>query len=218
MLLKKPEPKRRQKRLQSPDLGARYGRLVVTGKVQYHPEQTGRFVPVRCDCGEERVVKLSKLEAGTTTSCGCARSDRFTEFATKHGRRFDAVYQVWLQMVQRCTNPNNAAYERYAGRGITVCRRWLKFENFYADMGDPPPGLSLERKDNDKGYCKSNCEWATRTAQNRNTRRNRMFFYKGKERCIAEIAEMSGVPYMRLYQRLVTRGQTVAEATKRKEL
>jgi len=75
---------------------------------------------------------------------------------------------VWNHMLQRCTNPKNPGFKHYGGRGITVCERWLQFANFYADMGDPPPGLMIEREDNDKGYEPSNCVWADRITQNRN--------------------------------------------------
>ena len=73
-------------------------------------------------------------------------------------------------MLQRCNNPNSQRYKDYGGRGITVCKRWLKFENFLADMGDRPRGLTLDRKNNDKGYYKRNCHWATYEQQAANKR------------------------------------------------
>ena len=76
-------------------------------------------------------------------------------------------------MKQRCTNPNNRQYEEYGGRGITVCKRWLIFANFFEDMGEKPEGLSIERPDNDKGYSPGNCVWADRKTQNSNKRNNR---------------------------------------------
>lgn len=71
-------------------------------------------------------------------------------------------------MKARCYNPGSASYHRYGGRGIKVCKRWMKFENFYADMGDPPKELSLDRMNNERGYSPSNCRWATRSEQAKN--------------------------------------------------
>ena len=78
------------------------------------------------------------------------------------------IYGVWEGFIQRCTNKNNPRYENYGGRGIDVSEDWLKFKNFYNDMGDPPPNLTLDRKDNDKGYSKENCRWATLSQQGLN--------------------------------------------------
>lgn len=123
------------------------------------------------------------------------------------------MYFVWNTMVQRCTNPNHTNWESYGGRGITVSKRWLDFNNFFKDMGEPPDeAASIERKNNDKGYSKLNCKWATRKEQSRNKRNNRCFLYEGKERCVAEIAEMTSMPYMRLYQRLMTYNWPIEKA------
>ena len=78
------------------------------------------------------------------------------------------IYDCWVSMKQRCLNPKATGYKNWGGRGITVCDEWLGFENFYEDMGDKPVGLSIDRKDNNKGYCKSNCRWATPTEQANN--------------------------------------------------
>jgi hypothetical protein len=84
------------------------------------------------------------------------------------GRVATPTYWIWAQMIQRCTNPRHKDWARYGGRGITVCDRWLKFENFLADMGARPDGLSIERRDNSKGYGPGNCTWATALEQRHN--------------------------------------------------
>ena len=88
----------------------------------------------------------------------------------KHGMRHAPEYRVWGYMIQRCTNPNDTAFKNYGGRGITVYDSWKVFTNFYADMGDRPEGLTLERTNNDKGYFPGNCKWATRAEQRQNQR------------------------------------------------
>jgi hypothetical protein len=90
--------------------------------------------------------------------------------SVKHGRSHEQVYKVWFAMKDRCRNPRNYQWKNYGGRGISYDPRWEKFENFIADMGERPRGLTLERIDNNKGYCKANCKWATPKEQSANRR------------------------------------------------
>lgn len=93
---------------------------------------------------------------------------------TRHGRWHSRAYKTYYAMRNRCLNPNFHAYARYGGRGIRICQRWLdSFEAFYADMGDPPPGCTLERRNNDEGYSPDNCVWADRKTQANNMHRHR---------------------------------------------
>jgi len=162
-----------------------------------------------CDCGQQKIVDGSDLKAGNTKSCGCLR--------IKHGHVINnnasQLYSVWRHMKQRCTNPNNDDYHNYGGRGITVCKRWLKFPNFLEDMGKEwKPGLTLERRNNDKGYSLKNCYWATRKEQARNRRNNHLILSGGKTQCIAKWAKETGINQKTLWHRIVTLGWSPKKA------
>ena len=98
----------------------------------------------------------------------------------KHGRHGTRVHRCWGAMKHRCSNKNNEFYHHYGGRGIKVCERWQKFENFLADMGEMPIGMTLDRIDNDGDYCPENCRWVSRVQQRNNTRANRFIVFDGK--------------------------------------
>ncbi len=104
----------------------------------------------------------------TQRSCGCEWPERLSARNQKHGMYGTRAYEAWNGMLDRCRNPKLRFWSRYGGRGITVCERWLLFENFVADMGMPLPGLTLDRMDNDGNYEPSNCRWATRVQQRNN--------------------------------------------------
>jgi len=146
--------------------GVRYGKLTA---IEWRGSRQGatRWL-VRCDCGVVKEVFIASVVSGKVVSCGCEHR----KIVTKHGMEGTRIYNVWASMLQRCRNPNHRAFHNYGGRGITVCKRWEKFENFFADMGLPPPNRSLDRRDNNRGYTPDNCRWATRSEQNRNQRRH----------------------------------------------
>jgi hypothetical protein len=121
----------------------------------------------RCVCGTERAVLAINLSRGKTTSCGCE--------AGTHGLYRSPEYQTWVHMLSRCKYPSVHRYRDYGGRGIKVCDRWLKFVNFYEDMGPrPSPRHSIDRKEVDGDYEPGNCRWATPAEQNQNQRRTKM--------------------------------------------
>ena len=157
--------------------GERLGRLRVISRVK----NQGRSATwlCRCDCGNEITLTSGEFRRGRTQSCGCLGRELQIKRQTTHGQgRWQdrsPAYVSWLNMKSRCYNPNHRAFSYYGGRGIRVCKRWLNsFENFLADMGDRPPGTTLDRyPDQDGDYEPSNCRWATKTEQQNNLRSNR---------------------------------------------
>lgn len=121
----------------------------------------------RCDCGNETKSRAHDLYNGTSTSCGCLNKERRLLGVTKHGLSTKRPYFTWQGMIARCYKKNCRGYERYGGRGITVCDRWrTSFQNFWDDMHEGyADHLQIDRLDNDGPYCKENCKWSTRTEQ-----------------------------------------------------
>jgi hypothetical protein len=158
----------------------------------------------KCQCGTVKAVQMTHLRAGRTKSCGCLERELASARAKTHGMSQSIEYRTWLRMRDRCSNPNAPHYECYGGRGIAVCERWANsFEDFYEDMGPRPSrGHSIDRIDVNGNYEPSNCRWATVEQQRRNTRANRFVQYLGKNVCIAEAAELSGIQSSTLLRRL----------------
>ena len=159
----------------------------------------------RCSCGKEQAVTGSSLVIGSSTKCRSCGTKT-------HGKSMTKIHRIWNSMKMRCSNPKHVHFHRYGGRGISVCESWSKFENFYAEMGDVPDGTTLDRIDNDVGYCKENCRWADAKQQNRNRSNNHLYTVGDKTATIAEWAEIKGMPSRQLRLRMVTKGLTMEEA------
>ncbi len=189
-------------------LHMRFGRLTVIadggslrrGKVSSH------MWHCRCDCGKEVLVARQGLTSGQTASCGCLFSEMMAERNRQHsthGLSKSKVYHIWRNMHQRCRNPHHTSYSRYGARGIKVCARWASFENFLADMGQPPDdSYTLDRINTQGNYEPGNCRWATPRQQANNRNSNRYLEYGGQRRTLSEWAAITGIHPKSLSKRL----------------
>lgn len=194
------------------EAGKRFGRLVVQRRAENHASGNAQWLCL-CDCGTEKLVTGSGLASGRTKSCGCLRKERNKTARKTHGMCYSLEYGIWGAMMQRCYNTANKQYMDYGGRGITVCKRWHKFENFYADMKSRPSAKHmLERVENHLGYSYENCIWALRTTQANNKRNNRLIALNGRKQTLAQWCRELGVKYSTASNRLNRYGWSEEEA------
>lgn len=168
--------------------GQTFGRLTVLRAVGRDQKRNIIWL-CQCRCGNVAKNQGYRLKSGNTTSCGCAQR----EHCTTHKQSGSRTYGSWVAMRRRCSNPDDVSFHNYAGRGITICARWNRFENFLEDLGERPPGKTLERINNDGNYEPGNCRWATQAEQCRNTRQNHYLTYKGETLLISDWAKRLGV-------------------------
>jgi hypothetical protein len=172
------------------------GRLTVMEVVGV-TNQGGYLWSCLCTCGNSKAVSSDNLRRGHTKSCGCLRSERSRSVNTTHGHykggKPSKEIKSYDGMKSRCYNPNCSEYNNYGARGIKVCDRWHSFENFYEDMGDCPPGMTLDRKDNNGDYGPDNCKWSTLEEQCNNRRSNYLITYGGKTQTMSQWAREVGI-------------------------
>lgn len=178
--------------------GKRFGRLLVVRRCEKGLRKRTAWW-CRCSCGnpKEIIVFHFNLSRGSTRSCGCLQVERVRAANLIHGHagrgQESRAFKAWKAMKARCLYKSGNRYHRYGGRGIRVCERWLVFENFLLDLGEPPPGHTLERIDNDGNYEPSNVKWATRKEQMANTSRTKLVVVNGEKMTAASAALSLGV-------------------------
>lgn len=196
-------------------VGLRFGRLTVIAEDAPRKNTYGspiRWLVCACDCGEIKSINALRLNSGKTKSCGCLHRDTCRAMLTTHGKRHSSPsYTSWTGMRYRCYSPSNAKYPIYGGRGIKVCDRWLEsFENFLADMGEKPEGMTLDRIDPNGNYEPENCRWATPAQQANNLRTVRYLEHNGARHTITEWASILGTTRPAIIMRM-RRGETISE-------
>lgn len=199
--------------------GYTFGRIQVIQFLGHREYKNSRAVMWLCQCECDNAttfaIRGSSLTSGGVESCGCIGIEKAIKNKTTHGRYRTTEYRSWYGMKARCLCRGDASYNRYGGRGILVCEHWLKFENFFEDMGlKPSPKHSIDRIDNNGnyscGHCDecvangwfANCRWATKEEQARNTRRKHLIFFRGETRTLMEWSEIIGLPYSVLRARI----------------
>ena len=160
-----------------------------------------------CQCGIKKIISASSLRQGSQ-SCGCLAAER----VRTHGATGTTTYKTWCQIFRRCYEKSHIDYPRYGGLGIKVCKRWERFENFLADMGERPQGLQIDRINNDRGYSPSNCRWVTLIEQANNKRNNHRVTWRGTTMTIAEWARNLGFERKVISDRIVRYRWSVARA------
>lgn len=198
----------------------RFGKLVVIQRMDNDKYGHIKYL-CKCDCKQKKIVRIDSLKSGKTKSCGCLHKEKIIVLCKKRtvhghttGRKESITYKSWLSMKQRCADFNNNQYKNYGGRGITVCKRWINsFGNFLEDMKErPTKNHSIDRIDNNSGYYKENCRWATPKEQARNTRRNCLIVFNGKIQCLTDWAKETNINTTTLWARIFQYNWSIKKA------
>ena len=208
--------------------GEKFGRLTAIERVGSDKSKRAVWL-CRCECGKTTTVDSYSLKSGNTKSCGClntdVRSKRMVEMHTKHGESKTRLYNIWRSMLSRCMWENPYYYDRYGGRGISVCEKWMEYEPFrdWALSNGYSDNLSIDRIDVNGDYCPENCRWADRKVQGNNKRNNVYLEHNGEKKTIAQWADATGILPCTIWRRLksgwsVEKALTVIDGRKTKNL
>jgi hypothetical protein len=197
-------------------VGIKFGRLLVVSGPEKLPGKDQIKWRCVCDCGNSTFSSGASLKKGTSKSCGCYMKERRTTHGfTTSGKR-KPEYITWCNMRDRCNKPHAKGYERYGGRGIKVCNRWLEhFENFLSDMGlKPSPKHTLDRIDVNGNYCPENCKWSTTKEQASNRRNSHFVVAFGETILAADCSKKYGIDGS-LFRRWEMKGLDITSQIKR---
>ncbi len=165
-----------------------------------------------CDCGNKCEIPSYRIKRGIIKSCGCLLKETSAKTGKKsrtHGMSKTSFYHIWIGIYGRCNNKKNVHYKDYGARGIKLL--WRSFEEFKNDMYESyllhvkefgKINTSLDRTDNNNGYFKENCRWATRKEQSNNTRSNVFITFKGKNKTVSEWAREFGIHPIKFHKML----------------
>lgn len=203
--------------------GERFGRLVVIERAESKARSNGRMRTqwlCQCDCGNVAIVDSYNLRKGLQVSCGCFRDEEMIRRNTTHGKTDSRAYRVWSAMKSRCSNPNMPQYKYYGGRGIYVCDEWKNsfqvFNQWLMEHGydekAPRGQYTVDRIDPNEPYCPENCRLVTQLEQANNLRSNRWIECNGEKHTLAEWGRITGIPAMKIRNRLDLLGWTPEKA------
>lgn len=197
------------------EIGQKFNKLTYLGEDIKKNNKV--YVLCQCECGTIKYIERSCLINNRIKSCGCIRL--FTSYknldTSTHGLSNTRIYKIWKGIKNRCLNKKTPSYRNWGGRGITICDEWkndfLPFYNWSMSHGYSDE-LSIDRINNNGNYEPNNCRWATRKEQNRNTRQNTFYTYKGETHCLKEWSEKLNFSYKLLQQRIKRDGLSFEEA------
>lgn len=197
-------------RLKPEIIGLKINRLTA---IEYfrNEKQNRRYVKCACDCGGEAITPKSSFLRGRVNSCGCYQKQRVSETFSIHKLTDSYTYTSWRAMRQRL-RPSGSDYRYY--KNIKMDPRWNDYLLFLEDMGERPKGMTLERINNKGNYCKSNCRWASRLDQSRNTSKTIKIIWNGKQKRLRDVCSDLGIRYRSVLSAKYKTGRTFDESIK----
>ena len=178
-------------------IGQKFGRLTVVARGENTSYGKATWV-CACECGrqKEKTVTSYDLTSGKVRSCGCLYYESNKGRNMTHGKSKTRLYHIWSGMRQRCSQPSSVGFRHYGGKGIAVCPEWCDFQTFYdwAMSHGYAPTLSIDRIDNNLGYCPENCRWVDMKIQQNNRTNNVRISINGDIKTLSEWSDLSGIP------------------------